>query len=256
MPKIVDHEVRRQELVEAAWRVINRVGIDATTVREIAAESGYSTGSLAHYFRSKDDILRSALERADNDIRERLERMPPRVHVITRLRHALAQALPCDDRRAFELTLDVNFWARALNQPSLRALQHRDHDVWREVVMTLVTEAQAANAIDGSQSAADVTDIIVAFVDGLGLQGLVYPELISIERTMHLLDASWKPSAPPAATSSTWSERSVSGNWTGRDSSENAIWAPDRLRSATVSRPDHRVRPIPVLREQTGRWSA
>ena len=65
MPKIVDHESRRQELVEAAWRVINRVGIDATTVREIAAESGYSTGSLAHYFATKDDILRSALERAE-----------------------------------------------------------------------------------------------------------------------------------------------------------------------------------------------
>jgi AcrR family transcriptional regulator len=156
VPKIVDHEVRRQELVEAAWRVINRVGIDATTVREIAAESGYSTGSLAHYFHSKDDILRSALERADNDIRVRLERMPPRAHVITRLRHALAQALPCDDRRAFELTLDV--------------------------------EAQAADAIDRAQPAADLTDVIVAFVDGLGLQGLVYPELISVARTMHLLD--------------------------------------------------------------------
>lgn len=188
VPKIVDHEIRRQELVEAAWRVINRVGIDATTVREIAAESGYSTGSLAHYFHSKDDILRSALERADHDIQVRLERMPRRAHVITRLRHALAQALPCDDRRAFELTLDVNFWARALNQPSLRALQHRDHDVWRDVVMTLVEEAQAADALDRTQPAADLSDVIVAFVDGLGLQGLVYPELISVERTMHLLD--------------------------------------------------------------------
>jgi AcrR family transcriptional regulator len=188
LPKIVDHEVRRQELVEAAWRVINRVGIDNTTVREIAAESGYSTGALAHYFHNKDDILRSALERADHEIKDRLEQMPPRVHVITRLRYALAQALPCDDRRAFELTLDVNFWARALNQPSLRALQHRDHDTWREVVMTLVEEAQAAGAVDCSLAAADTTDVIVAFVDGLGLQGLVYPELISSERTMHLLD--------------------------------------------------------------------
>ncbi len=193
MPKIVDHEVRRQELVEAAWRVINRVGIDATTIREIAAESGHSTGSLAHYFRSKDDILRSALERADNDIRERLEQMPRQAHVITRLRHALAQALPCDDRRAFELTLDVNFWARALNQPSLRALQHRDHDVWRDVVMALIEEAQAARAIDRSHPAADVTDVIVAFVDGLGLQGLVYPELIS-DRAHHA------PARPPAGS--------------------------------------------------------
>ena len=143
LPKIVDHEVRRQELVEAAWRVINRVGIDATTIREIAAESGYSTGSLAHYFREQGRHpalgARAGRQRHPGTPRA----MPPRAHVITRLRHALAQALPCDDRRAFELTLDVNFWARALNQPSLRALQHRDHDVWRDVVMTLVAEAQA-----------------------------------------------------------------------------------------------------------------
>jgi hypothetical protein len=54
--------------------------------------------------------------------------------------------------------------------------------------MTLVVEAQAADAIDRAQPAADLTDVIVAFVDGLGLQGLVYPELISVARTMHLLD--------------------------------------------------------------------
>ena len=151
MPKVVDHEERRQELVEAAWRVINRVGLERTTIREIAAESGYSTGALAHYFPTKDDILRSALERADHEIQDRLEQIPIDTHPVTRLRHALAQALPLDDRRAFELTLDVNFWARALNQPSLRALQHRDHDAWREVVMKTVVDAQAAGALDRSR---------------------------------------------------------------------------------------------------------
>lgn len=189
MPKIVDHEVRRQQLVEAAWRVINRVGLEHTTIREIAVEAGCSTGALAHYFRTKDDILRSALERADNDIKDRLDAMPSTAPPTVRLRHALAQALPLDDRRAFELSLDVNFWARALNQPSLRALQHRDHDVWRAVVFGIVAEAQAAGELDGALSTEEVTDIIVAFVDGLGLQGLVYPELISPSRIVRLLDA-------------------------------------------------------------------
>lgn len=189
MPKFVDHEERRQELVEAAWRVINRVGLEHTTIREIAAESGYSTGALAHYFRTKDDILRSALERADHDIRDRLEQMPLDAHPVARLRHALAQALPLDDRRAFELNLDVNFWARALNQPALRELQHRDHDTWRDVVLKAVIEAQEAGGLDPRRPPDDVTDLIVAFVDGLGLQGLVYPELLTAERTTHLLDA-------------------------------------------------------------------
>ena len=189
MPKIVDHEHRRQELVEAVWRVIGRVGIDGVTIREIAVESGYSTGALAHYFRTKDDVLRAALERADNNIKLRLERIPADAHPTAALRHVLQEALPLDDRRAFELTLDVNFWARALNQPSLRALQHRDHDVWRSIVMERVTEAQRAGVIDTDRPAADVTDVLVAFVDGLGLQGLVYPELLTQERIDVLLDA-------------------------------------------------------------------
>ena len=189
LPKIVDHECRRQELVEAAWRVITRAGIDNVTVREIAIESGYSTGTLAHYFTTKDDILRSALERADNEIRQRLDRIPDDVHPAAALRHVLQEALPLDERRAFELTLDVNFWARALNQPSLRALQHRDHDVWRQLVFDRVQTAQRAGAIDAQRSAIDITDVLVAFVDGLGLQGLVYPELLNKERIDLLLDA-------------------------------------------------------------------
>lgn len=189
MPKIVDHERRRQELVEAAWRVINRIGLEHTTIREIATESGYSTGALAHYFPTKDDILRSALERADHEIRDRLERIPAATHPVTKLRHAVSQALPLDDDRAFELTLDVNFWARALNQPSLRALQHRDHDAWRTCVMELVDEAREAKALDRTRPADEVTDVLVAFVDGLGLQGLVYPELLTTSRIEVLLDA-------------------------------------------------------------------
>ena len=169
--------------------MITRVGIDNVTIREIATESGYSTGTLAHYFRTKDDILRSALERADNEIKLRLERIPEDAHPAAALRHVLQEALPLDDRRAFELTLDVNFWARALNQPSLRALQHRDHDVWREIVHDRVERAQRDGAIDTERTAVDTTDMLVAFVDGLGLQGLVYPELLTKERIDRLLDA-------------------------------------------------------------------
>lgn len=189
MPKIVDHEGRRQELVEAAWRVINRVGLERTTIREIALESGYSTGALAHYFRTKDDILRSALERADHEIKDRLDSIPPDAHAVAQLRHAVAQALPLDERRAFELSLDVNFWARALNQPSLRALQHRDHDEWRNRVMQFVEACRRVDALGSAVSAQDATDVLVAFVDGLGLQGLVYPELLTPERIQDLLDA-------------------------------------------------------------------
>lgn len=188
MPKVVDHEQRRQELVEAAWRVIARVGIDGVTIREIANESGYSTGTLAHYFADKDDILRVALERADDNIRQRLDAMPTGLAPVEALYRILAEALPLDEGRRFELTLDVNFWARALNRPSLRSLQHGDHDDWRARVLQAVQAVQAVHEPAAALDAGQLTDILVACVDGLGLHGLIYPEYMTAERITALLD--------------------------------------------------------------------
>ena len=64
MPKEVDHDQRREELLEAVWRVIARDGMEGTTIRAIAKETGWSTGVLAHYFGDKDDIISSALRLA------------------------------------------------------------------------------------------------------------------------------------------------------------------------------------------------
>lgn len=189
MPKVVDHQQRRQELVEAAWRVIARVGLDELTMRDIAAESGYSTGTLAHYFADKDDILRVALERADDDIRRRLSALPEDLHPVERLTRALSEALPFDEERRFELTLDVNFWARALNRPSLRSLQHRDHDEWRTRVLGLVHAVLDRHPRPGMVDAGQITDVLVAFVDGVGLHGLIYPEHMTADRIRALLEA-------------------------------------------------------------------
>lgn len=189
MPKIVDHDERRRALAEAAWRVVARVGVDGATVREIARESGCSAGAISHYFATKDDILRSALEQADEHVRQRLAALPDDLGPLDALRAGLREALPLDERRRFELTLDVNFWARALNEPALRALQHADHDLWRRYVGKRVRAAQRAGVLTTAVGGAEITDVLVAFVDGIGVQALVYPELLDAHRVERLLDA-------------------------------------------------------------------
>ena len=61
MPKIVDWDARRDEILSATWRVIARDGISGATIRAIAREANCSRGILAHYFDDKADILGSAL---------------------------------------------------------------------------------------------------------------------------------------------------------------------------------------------------
>ena len=57
MPKIVDHEVRRRELAEAVWRVIVRDGVGDVSIRSVAAEAGWSSGALRHYFSTRAELL-------------------------------------------------------------------------------------------------------------------------------------------------------------------------------------------------------
>ena len=61
MPKIVDWDARRDEILSATWRVIARDGIAKATIRAIAREAKCSPGILAHYFDDKAYILGSAL---------------------------------------------------------------------------------------------------------------------------------------------------------------------------------------------------
>ena len=50
---------RREQLIEAALAVASRDGIDAATVRAVAAEAGVSLGVVHYCFQDKDELLRA-----------------------------------------------------------------------------------------------------------------------------------------------------------------------------------------------------
>lgn len=62
MPKIVNHEEYREELLTRSFELFARKGYDSVTMREIAKELNISTGTLYHYFADKSEIFRQMLE--------------------------------------------------------------------------------------------------------------------------------------------------------------------------------------------------
>jgi AcrR family transcriptional regulator len=61
MPKIVDHDAYREELLEKCFNLFSRKGFHNVSTREICKEIGVSTGTLYHYFPSKERILKQML---------------------------------------------------------------------------------------------------------------------------------------------------------------------------------------------------
>lgn len=59
-PKIV--EDRHEQIIDAALRVFAEKGFARATNRDIAREAGITTGLIYYYFKSKEDLLKAALE--------------------------------------------------------------------------------------------------------------------------------------------------------------------------------------------------
>ncbi|MGW0805693.1 TetR/AcrR family transcriptional regulator [Nonomuraea sp. NPDC002799] len=175
MPKIVDHDERRREVMSAARRVIVRDGIDAATTRAIAKEAGYSNGVLAHYFTDKDEILLSALRQSHERIRARLARKVEGMSGLAALRELLLDNLPLDAERTQESRLEVSFWSRSLAAERLAEVQRAEAEELRAAVRDLLGQARAAGELRADDDLDDLTEHLLALVDGLSLHLLLYP---------------------------------------------------------------------------------
>ncbi len=78
MPKIVDHEQRRSELLAKCLGAFTEKGYAAVTTRELERVTGVSTGILYHYFDSKEDLfsrlVRSFVEKVTSELADAVVR--------------------------------------------------------------------------------------------------------------------------------------------------------------------------------------
>ncbi|GAB7184477.1 hypothetical protein ATKI12_4308 [Kitasatospora sp. Ki12] len=62
MPRLTDarKELRRAQITEAAVRCFSRNGLERTSIADITAESGLSTGSIYAHYRNKADLVQAS----------------------------------------------------------------------------------------------------------------------------------------------------------------------------------------------------
>jgi TetR/AcrR family transcriptional regulator, transcriptional repressor of bet genes len=128
MPKIVDHDERRDQIALVACRVVAENGFDQATIVRIAREAGYTTGMVAHYFDTKQDIIIAALRLILRRIEERLTK--PSGDVQADLLTVLCEALPLDEQRYIECAFWTAFWGQVSADKRLKRINawvHREY---------------------------------------------------------------------------------------------------------------------------------
>jgi AcrR family transcriptional regulator len=190
VPKVVDVEQRRTALTDAASRVIARSGIEAATMREVAAEAGWTTGALTHYFTDKRTLLLATFEAS---LANRRALRPSRATAgpAAQLRATLEGALPVDADRRRHWLVSLTFCTQAGDDEQLAAAQRNAYREFRDHVTSLVVAAGLAGTARGEARA--LAERLIASADGIAIQALFDPASWPADRQRTTLDATLVP---------------------------------------------------------------
>lgn len=173
MPKIVDHEKRREEIALVACQVVASHGFDQATVARIARAAGYTTGMVAHYYDSKQDIILAALRLILLRIEQRLTR--PRDAGRTTLVDLLSEALAIDAQRFTECAFWMAFWGQMSADKKLKKLNAWVHREYMRLYARCFAEHWSEWS-DWPQSSRDqVLGSVATFINGLTAGAVTSP---------------------------------------------------------------------------------
>ncbi len=191
MPKIVDHDARREEIAEALWRVVRRDGIRAASVRSVAAEAGWSAGAVRYYFPDQGGLLAFALELVTRRVSERISRMQPSGSPMSWALRYLEQVMPLDDERLAEFEVWFAFLAQSRAETEaggvLRPLVEPVHTDLLGLCRSLLGALKDASALRPRLNLALEAERLHALVDGLSLHTATNAHLMPPARVRDIL---------------------------------------------------------------------
>ena len=163
-------------IVDAMWRVVQREGFKAVSVRSVAAGAGLSKSTIAQYFGSQDQVLALAVQQQIDAASSELnaldvERCTPEV-----ARKALQIAIPTTAKQRRQSQV----WLALLEQhgsspevaDALATMNKSVRNGIRAVLANLATNGHVGAGRDLDEEAAKLH----AVVDGLSLQSLTDPK--------------------------------------------------------------------------------
>ncbi|NEA33121.1 TetR/AcrR family transcriptional regulator [Streptomyces sp. SID13031] len=183
-------QVRRgAHVLRAVVDVIAERGLEAATMRNVAAAAGISLAQVQYYFRSKDELVAAAFQHVTELFDLKLATVdlsgPPR----RVLREALELWLPIDESRARDARVWLAFSAAAATSPTLKEIAAATDNELRGALARLLDAAAAEGDLPEVTDTETEAALLLAVLDGLVVQSLAMPAELRPPFLVDSLDA-------------------------------------------------------------------
>jgi AcrR family transcriptional regulator len=169
----------RARLLQAASDVFAKQGYDRASLDDVAAAAGLTKGAVYSSFASKDDLFYALMRER---IGERLALVAEAVDRQTTLEDTTRDAGAGLSELIFSQAdwhlLFIEFWARAVRDPTLREEFARQRRSARELIARFLDQQAAQMGIELAAPAEQLAVAVLALSNGIAIEQLADPDAI------------------------------------------------------------------------------
>jgi TetR/AcrR family transcriptional regulator, cholesterol catabolism regulator len=163
-------ERRREQIVEAAAKLVSRQGFAKTVIRDIAHEANLSVGLVYEYVRAKEDILFLIFEHGMSQWHQALtEALSGDIGPLERLRNAISRLVTLADEDRDQ----VHLWYRESGNlnPDGKAMVKEGERMLVGLLSATIAEAQHEGLLRDSFDPSELATMLILNVHGWVLKG-------------------------------------------------------------------------------------
>ncbi|MFT4041552.1 MAG: TetR/AcrR family transcriptional regulator [Gordonia sp. (in: high G+C Gram-positive bacteria)] len=181
MPKVVDHDERRREIIAVVWRLIATRGISSVSMRMIAEEAGYANGVLSYYFANKAEVIRQAYEHVWLATNQRVALLMGEARGLSALRILCHEIMPRTEETLLEARIATTLWEHAMYDPVMKQVNAHCMHTWRLQIVEYLDQAVAEGEV-GSRDTALAADALLTLLMGMQVMAVLTPDVFTPSR--------------------------------------------------------------------------
>ena len=195
MPKVVDKEAKKLEILNAAIKVFAKNGVVKTKMAEIAQAAGIGKGTIYEYYRSKEEIFHEAfiqiLASMQKAISQALEKTVDPIEKIKLLIDTCLVKFVDESEDFVEIMMD--FWAEGVRNKNADVLKIFDlnqmYTQFRNLVSEILEDGIRKGVFRQMNTKLTASVLLGAF-DGLFLQWIIDRSIFNLREVAdELLDS-------------------------------------------------------------------
>ncbi len=193
MPGKKESEVlRREQIVQAAFRVAAREGLEQLTVRLVANEAELSTGLVFFHFKSKDALLLALLDWLLDSLFEHWkasDALSPTERLLALIQLDLQDLSP-DEQAIARLELFFTYWTLAVHDPVInerirQAIEHSKQAFLPVVQAVIESEPLRFRHVTPE----GFVTVILGIAQGCAMQSLLNRQRVDVEQILTVIRA-------------------------------------------------------------------